>query len=70
MGFRRTTSSSRSDADGASVFRRLDAGALKEWLEDYSLGELWKMNVVGGESDAVIEGRRRRRGANRADICS
>jgi predicted ATPase len=34
--------------DGASVFRRLDAGSLKEWLEDYSLGELWKMNVVGG----------------------
>jgi predicted ATPase len=35
-------------ADGASVFRRLNADHLKEWLEDYSLGELWKMNVVGG----------------------
>jgi predicted ATPase len=34
--------------DGASVFRRLDEVSLKEWLEDYSLGELWKMNVVGG----------------------
>lgn len=34
--------------DGASVFRRLAAEQLTEWLEDYSLGELWKMNVVGG----------------------
>jgi len=34
--------------DGASVFHRLDGDHLKEWLEDYSLGELWKMNVVGG----------------------
>jgi predicted ATPase len=34
--------------DGASVFQRLDSERLSEWLEDYSLGELWKMNVVGG----------------------
>ena len=34
--------------DGASVFKRLNAGRLSEWLEDYALGELWKMNVVGG----------------------
>lgn len=34
--------------EGASVFRKLDAEHLKEWLEDYALGELWKMNVVGG----------------------
>jgi predicted ATPase len=34
--------------EGASVFRRLDGDHLKEWLEDYALGELWKMNVVGG----------------------
>lgn len=34
--------------DGASVFRRLDADSLKNWLDDYTLGELWKMNVVGG----------------------
>lgn len=34
--------------EGASVFHRLDAGHLQEWLEEYSLGELWKMNVVGG----------------------
>lgn len=34
--------------DGASVFRRPDAQHLQEWLEEYALGELWKMNVVGG----------------------
>lgn len=33
----------------ASVFKRLDAEELADWLtEDYSLGELWKRNVLGG----------------------
>ncbi|MCY4361587.1 MAG: AAA family ATPase [Gammaproteobacteria bacterium] len=32
----------------SSVFRRLDANALAEWLEDYSLSELWEKNVIGG----------------------
>ncbi len=31
-----------------SVFRRLNPEPLVDWLEDYSLGELWKMNVLGG----------------------
>ncbi len=34
--------------DGQSVFRRLDAEQLKVWLEDYSIGELWQRNVLGG----------------------
>jgi predicted ATPase len=34
--------------DGASIFKRLEAARLSEWLEEYALGELWKMNVVGG----------------------
>ena len=34
--------------EGASTFRRPDGDQLKDWLEEYSLGELWKMNVVGG----------------------
>ena len=34
--------------EGASTFTRLDGEALKEWLEDYALGELWKMNIFGG----------------------
>ena len=31
-----------------SLFRRLDPGQLKEWLEDYTLSELWEKNVIGG----------------------
>ena len=31
-----------------SVFRRLDSEQLKEWLQDYSLSELWNKNVLGG----------------------
>ena len=32
-----------------SEFRRLDADALEFWLkEDYALGDLWKMNLIGG----------------------
>ncbi|MFN8557576.1 MAG: AAA family ATPase [Dehalococcoidia bacterium] len=34
--------------EGASTFKRLDAERLGAWLEDYALGELWKMNVIGG----------------------
>ncbi|HUB16552.1 MAG TPA: AAA family ATPase [Acetobacteraceae bacterium] len=34
--------------DGASTFKRLDEGSLHSWLEDYSLGELWLKNVLGG----------------------
>ena len=34
--------------DEASVFRRLDGDTLRDWLQDYALGELWKMNVIGG----------------------
>ena len=33
---------------GATEFKRLDPEELKDWLEDYSLGELWKRNVLGG----------------------
>jgi predicted ATPase len=35
--------------DGASQFKRLDAESLKDWLQEYSLGELWqKGNLAGG----------------------
>lgn len=33
---------------GESTFERLNAEALQEWLSEYALGELWKMNVLGG----------------------
>lgn len=31
-----------------SILHRLDVGALQEWLADYSLGDLWKKNLLGG----------------------
>jgi predicted ATPase len=34
--------------DGASVFERPDPDRLSEWLADYSLGELWEKNIIGG----------------------
>ncbi len=34
--------------NGASTFRRLDRAQLEEWLEQYSLGELWQKNVFDG----------------------
>jgi predicted ATPase len=34
--------------DGASTFERLSSAKLAEWLKDYSLGELWQKNVIGG----------------------
>jgi predicted ATPase len=33
---------------GSSVFRRLDAGQLSEWLERYRLGQLWRTGEIGG----------------------
>lgn len=32
----------------ASVLRRLDTAALSEWLAEYTLGDLWKKNLLGG----------------------
>lgn len=34
--------------NGKSSLRRLNEEELHEWLEDYSLGELWKKNIIGG----------------------
>lgn len=34
--------------EGTSSLHRLQPRALENWLEDYSLGELWKKNLVGG----------------------
>ena len=37
------------ERDGeATTFARPDADRLREWLEDYSLGEVWEKNVIGG----------------------
>ncbi|MCY4556631.1 MAG: AAA family ATPase [Chloroflexi bacterium] len=33
---------------GEAIFERLDAERLAAWLEDYSMGELWEKNEIGG----------------------
>ncbi|OAV76073.1 cobalt transporter ATP-binding subunit [Bacteroidales bacterium Barb7] len=32
--------------DGASHFERLDSQKLQAWLEDYTVGDLWKQNIL------------------------
>lgn len=34
--------------DDASIFRRFTSEELSGWLEDYSMGEIWKRNILGG----------------------
>lgn len=33
---------------GASTFTRLDTNLLSTWLDEYTLGDLWKKNLLGG----------------------
>ena len=33
---------------GTSTFKRPDLLILNEWLNDYSLGEMWKKKLLGG----------------------
>lgn len=35
-------------SNGESTFRRLAEDQLESWIEDYSLGDLWLKNVLGG----------------------
>jgi predicted ATPase len=37
-----------NQSDESTRFRRLDLDALKEWVHEYSLSELWEKNVFGG----------------------
>lgn len=34
--------------NGVSVFKRLEEDNFQEWLKDFSVGELWSKNVLGG----------------------
>jgi predicted ATPase len=34
--------------EGQSVFKRLKHADFNEWLEEYSVGELWTKNVIQG----------------------
>jgi predicted ATPase len=36
------------DFDEGTAFRRLSSERLKEWLEEYTLGELWRRGEIGG----------------------
>ncbi|MCI0710301.1 MAG: AAA family ATPase [Chloroflexi bacterium] len=36
--------------DGASVFKRLNGNDFEMWLEEYTVGELWEKNILGGRS--------------------
>lgn len=42
--------------DGGSTFNRLDRQRLTAWLDDYSLGELWQKNLIGGRPGAGRRG--------------
>ena len=33
--------------NGESVFERLNSDTLKDWLEDYTIDDLWKRNIIG-----------------------
>ena len=46
---------------GATELRRLDARKLERWLKDYSLGQLWRKNELGGRpTRESADGRRTR----------
>jgi predicted ATPase len=36
---------------GASTFKRVDEDALKDWLEEFSMGDIWTKNLIGGRPE-------------------
>ncbi len=44
--------------NSATELRRLEHEALQDWLEDYSLGQLWEKNELGGRPSPESKGRR------------
>lgn len=40
--------------DGQSVFNRLSKDSLKNWIEDYTLGELWMKSVINGQPEELL----------------
>ncbi len=38
-----------NEEQNSSEFSRLDENQLSDWLERYSLSELWEKNVLGGQ---------------------
>ncbi|WJX99713.1 AAA family ATPase [Curtobacterium sp. 458] len=41
-------------SDGATTVERPDASELEGWLADYSVGELWEMNLLGGRPSSLL----------------
>ena len=39
----------RDTINNCSIFKKLDNKKLSEWIERYSLSELWEKNVIGGQ---------------------
>lgn len=39
----------RNSTDGSSIYEKLDSDKLIQWLDEYSLSELWEKNVIGGQ---------------------
>ncbi len=39
--------------DGQSVFNRLSRDDLKNWIDEYTLGELWMKNVINGQPEEL-----------------
>lgn len=37
--------------DNQSVFRRLNKKEVKDWLDEYALGEIWEKDIIGGTPD-------------------
>jgi len=37
-----------TDFNAGTTYRRLDQADLASWIEDYSLGEIWEKNIIGG----------------------
>lgn len=35
--------------DGQSVFRHIQKNELEDWLDDYSVGDAWEKNIIGGK---------------------
>jgi len=36
--------------DNSSIFKRLSSEELKDWIDEYSIGELWEKNIIGGRA--------------------
>ena len=36
----------KSEEENQTIFKRLDSASLKNWLQDYSLGDLWERNIL------------------------